>query len=133
MVWRWQERFMHEGVEGLTREKTRPPRIPLLPAETIDRLDRPLSSDPAVLPESEPISQSPTGDVANTVPSYYGCATATNLCLMVASPADLVSGRPFTEPDAAAEAAEQLVVRRARVVPDRERRYASRRRLASTG
>ena len=25
-VWRWQERFMHEGVEGLLRDKTRPSR-----------------------------------------------------------------------------------------------------------
>ena len=24
VVWRWQERFMQEGVEGLTRDKTRP-------------------------------------------------------------------------------------------------------------
>jgi transposase len=24
-VWRWQERFMEEGVEGLLRDKTRPP------------------------------------------------------------------------------------------------------------
>jgi transposase len=38
VVWRWQERFMHEGVEGLTRDKTRPSRIPPLPAETIDRV-----------------------------------------------------------------------------------------------
>jgi transposase len=36
VVWRWQERFMHEGVEGLTRDKTRPSRIPSLPAETVD-------------------------------------------------------------------------------------------------
>jgi transposase len=28
VVWRWQERFMHEGVGGLTRDKTRPSRIP---------------------------------------------------------------------------------------------------------
>jgi hypothetical protein len=28
--------------------------------------------------------------------SNYGCANATNLGLMVASPADLASGRPFT-------------------------------------
>jgi hypothetical protein len=28
VVWRWQERFMHEGIAGLTREKTRPWRIP---------------------------------------------------------------------------------------------------------
>ena len=38
VVWRWQERFMHEGVEGLTRDKTRPSRLPPLPAETIDRV-----------------------------------------------------------------------------------------------
>ena len=24
-VWRWQERFMSEGVDGLLRDKTRPP------------------------------------------------------------------------------------------------------------
>ena len=29
-VWRWQERFMQEGVEGLLRDKTRPSRIPAL-------------------------------------------------------------------------------------------------------
>src|SRR5437870_6962981 len=38
VVWRWQERFVHEGVEGLTRDKTRPSRIPPLPIETIDRV-----------------------------------------------------------------------------------------------
>jgi transposase len=38
VVWRWQERFMHEGIEGLTRDKTRPSRIPPLPAETVDRV-----------------------------------------------------------------------------------------------
>jgi len=26
-VWRWQERFATEGVEGLLRDKTRPSRI----------------------------------------------------------------------------------------------------------
>jgi transposase len=36
VVWRWQERFMHEGVEGLTRDKTRPSRIPHLPAATVE-------------------------------------------------------------------------------------------------
>ena len=38
VVWRWQQRFMHEGIEGLTRDKTRPSRIPPLPAETVDRV-----------------------------------------------------------------------------------------------
>ena len=38
VVWRWQERFMQEGVEGLTRDRTRPSRIPPLPVEAIDRV-----------------------------------------------------------------------------------------------
>src|SRR3954467_7142752 len=31
MVWRWQQRFAEEGVEGLLRDKTRPPGIPPVP------------------------------------------------------------------------------------------------------
>ena len=38
VVWRWQERFMREGVAGLTRDKTRPSRIPPLPSATVDRV-----------------------------------------------------------------------------------------------
>ena len=34
-VWRWQERFMQEGVEGLLRDKTRPSRIAPLTPEMI--------------------------------------------------------------------------------------------------
>ena len=30
-VWRWQERFMREGVAGLLRDKTRKPGLPPLP------------------------------------------------------------------------------------------------------
>src|SRR5207302_5984250 len=41
VVWRWQERFMHEGIAARTREKTRPSRIPPLPAATIDRVVAP--------------------------------------------------------------------------------------------
>jgi transposase len=37
-VWRWQERFMQAGVAGLTRDKTRPSRIPPLPVATIERV-----------------------------------------------------------------------------------------------
>jgi transposase len=36
-VWRWQERFMQQGVEGLLRDKTRPSRKPALAKETILR------------------------------------------------------------------------------------------------
>jgi len=38
VVWRWQQRFMEEGVAGLTRDKTRPSRIAPLPAATVDRV-----------------------------------------------------------------------------------------------
>src|SRR5689334_5957433 len=38
VVWRWQERFMQEGVEGLLRDKTRPSRIPPLPPELVERV-----------------------------------------------------------------------------------------------
>ena len=34
-VWRWQERFAEQGVEGLLRDKTRPSRIPPLGQEVI--------------------------------------------------------------------------------------------------
>jgi transposase len=37
-VWRWQERFMREGVPGLLRDKTRPSRVPPLAQATIDRV-----------------------------------------------------------------------------------------------
>ena len=33
-VWRWQERYLEEGVAGLLRDKTRPSRVPPLPRET---------------------------------------------------------------------------------------------------
>jgi transposase len=37
-VWRWQERFMQAGVDGLLRDKTRPPRIPPLAPEVAERV-----------------------------------------------------------------------------------------------
>ncbi len=46
-VWRWQERFMQAGVDGLLRDKTRPPGKPRLPDETVRRvLDLTLSEPP---------------------------------------------------------------------------------------
>jgi hypothetical protein len=36
-VWCWQERFAAEGVDGLLRDKTRPPRVAPLGQEVIDR------------------------------------------------------------------------------------------------
>src|ERR1700683_4979686 len=37
-VWRWQERFLAEGVPGLLRDKTRRSRIPPLSAEVQARV-----------------------------------------------------------------------------------------------
>ena len=37
-VWRWQERFMREGVHGLLRDKTRPPGRKPLNLSIIERL-----------------------------------------------------------------------------------------------
>ena len=38
VVWRWQERFMHEGVDGLLRDKTRNPGKPPLPSATVQKV-----------------------------------------------------------------------------------------------
>lgn len=38
VVWRWQARFMAEGVDGLVRDKTRKPGKPPLPAGTVRRV-----------------------------------------------------------------------------------------------
>lgn len=37
-VWRWQERFMEEGVDGLLRDKTRPPGKALVDRRTVERI-----------------------------------------------------------------------------------------------
>ena len=37
-VWRWQRRFAETGVDGLLREKSRPPGIAPLPGETVARV-----------------------------------------------------------------------------------------------
>src|SRR5712672_1100769 len=45
-VWRWQERFMQEGVEGLLRDKTRPSRIAPLGPDVAERVVALTSSPP---------------------------------------------------------------------------------------
>src|SRR4051812_42578974 len=37
-IWRWQQRFMVAGVDGLLRDATRPGRKPPLSSATIDRV-----------------------------------------------------------------------------------------------
>src|SRR5271163_5016629 len=45
-VWRWQERFMAQGVDGLLRDKTRPSRIARLPATVHERTVALTQTDP---------------------------------------------------------------------------------------
>jgi transposase len=46
-VWRWQQRFMEQGVDGLLRDKTRPSRIPKLADAVAERVvELTLGSDP---------------------------------------------------------------------------------------
>jgi len=39
-IWRWQERFLSDGVEGLLREKTRPPGTPKTPDDKVAEVIR---------------------------------------------------------------------------------------------
>jgi transposase len=39
-VWRWQERFMHEGVDGLLRDKSRPPGKTPIPSKRVAEIVR---------------------------------------------------------------------------------------------
>ena len=47
-VWRWQERFMKEGIDGLLQDKTRPSRIPPLGPEVAARVVTLTLADPPV-------------------------------------------------------------------------------------
>src|SRR5690349_5303405 len=46
MVWRWQQPFAEEGVDGLLRDKTRRPGKPPIVAETVARVVALTCSDP---------------------------------------------------------------------------------------
>ena len=45
-LWRWQERFMQAGVEGLLHDRTRPSRVPPLPPAIGERVVALTQSDP---------------------------------------------------------------------------------------
>ena len=45
-VWRWQERFMQAGYDGLLRDKTRPSRIPPLGSDIAERVVMLTHTDP---------------------------------------------------------------------------------------
>src|ERR1700680_3009725 len=45
-VWRWQERFIAEGFDGLVHDKTRPARVAPLGADVAERVVALTQSDP---------------------------------------------------------------------------------------
>jgi transposase len=45
-VWRWQQRFAEQGVDGLLRDKTRKPGKPPIPAETVAQVIALTCADP---------------------------------------------------------------------------------------
>jgi hypothetical protein len=47
-VWRWQERFMQAGYDGLLHDKTRPSRIPPLGLDIAERVIALTRTDPPV-------------------------------------------------------------------------------------
>src|ERR1700730_11756650 len=71
------------------------------------------------LPTCPNWSQSLSYEFTNAYSSNYGCANTTNLGLMVASPADLVSGRSFAGTDAqpAADAVQRYLTDRVKRPP----------------
>src|SRR3954468_2568092 len=66
-VWRWQERFMREGVPGLLRDRTRPSRVPPLAQGTIDRVVELTASEPPH--EATHWTASAMAEAAGTSPS----------------------------------------------------------------
>jgi hypothetical protein len=53
MVWRWQQRFAEEGIEGLLRDKTRPPG-PVPPAKVHAAVERTLREPPGAVTHGYP-------------------------------------------------------------------------------
>jgi hypothetical protein len=56
VVWRWQERFAQEGVDGLLRDKTRPSRVKPFGPEVAERI--------VALTLAEPQGETTTGPAA---------------------------------------------------------------------
>ena len=93
-VWRWQERYIEEGVEGLMRDKTRPSRKPPLSKKTVARV-------------VELTLRSPPGEVTHwTASDGQGCG---HFCKFGA--AHLAQPRPCTPPVPAVQAVERPQIR----------------------
>jgi len=96
-VWRWQERFMQAGYDGLLRDKTRPSRIPPLGSDIAERVVVLTQTDPpaeathwtatmmakAVVSARVPSSasgarmvSSRTGSISSSFPTTRGSSTS---------------------------------------------------------
>src|SRR3954468_5055762 len=84
MVWRWQQRFAEEGVEGLLRDKTRPPGKAPVPPGTVAQVLAITCSEPpgevthwtgrAVAPRSVSRCARSSGSGRRTASSPIACA-----------------------------------------------------------
>ena len=72
-VWRWQQRFAEEGIEGLLRDKTRPPGIPPVPQAKVHAVvERTLREPPATMPLDRPRHGQGDGSFAADDPAHLG-------------------------------------------------------------
>jgi DDE superfamily endonuclease/Homeodomain-like domain len=69
-VWRWQARYLDEGVEGLRRDKTRPSRVPPLPREM--RREVIVRTGKETPPDATPWSRSTMAEAVGLSPSSVG-------------------------------------------------------------
>jgi hypothetical protein len=72
-VWRWQERFMQEGYDGLLRDKTRPSRIELARQIDPSSISRSQSTASSQRPMMTPnLSPGPQTQIRSSPPSGEG-------------------------------------------------------------
>jgi transposase len=69
-VWRWQTRYLDEGIDGLRRDKTRPSRVPPLLRET--RLKVIAKTVEETPPNATQLSRSTMAEAVGISPSSLG-------------------------------------------------------------
>jgi len=87
-------------VKALTARGVGAVNLPDLASGPVDRLTVTAQRYVVTPPDCPDWSRQAVENHANALPSNYGCASLTNLALMVADPRDLVTGRPLGPADA---------------------------------
>jgi hypothetical protein len=91
-VWRWQERFMQAGYDGLLRDKTRPSRIPPLGADIAKRVVALTRTDPPASDRFDPLvcdTGTPGVSVAASGWSQWRACSVSNSGIQSARPSGL--------------------------------------------